>query len=203
LSAAPREWKDDDGARGVEPSDEVLCQKVARRDEKAFEALVERHQERAYRLAWSILGDAEEAKDLSQEAFLRLYERAGRFDGRSRFATWFHRLLVNLCLDRRRQRQTWLRRLLPSKPGEDDDPIEAVAAPVGDPAEQFGNREAASRIWKAAGRLSVQQRAALALHVREDLSAKEIAKILDCSEGTARVHLHRALKTLREVMKHE
>ena len=86
----------------MELSDEVLCRRVAERDEEAFEQLVERHQRRAYRVAWSILGDAEEAKDLSQEAFLRLYERAASFDGRAKFSTWFHRILVNLCLDRRR-----------------------------------------------------------------------------------------------------
>lgn len=202
LSTVPREWEDESGARGVEPSDEVLCREVARRDERAFETLVERHQERAYRLAWSILGDAEEAKDLSQEAFLRLYEKAGSFDGRSRFSTWFHRLLVNLCLDRRRQRRSWLRRLLPTQP-EEGDPIDAIPSPAADPAEQVGNREAASRVWKAAGRLSVHQRAALALHVREDLSSREIAKILDCSEATARVHLHRAVVALRKAMRHD
>jgi Sigma-70 region 2 len=68
----------------VELSDEALCQRVgAQRDDDAFEQLLERHQRRAYRLAWSIIGDADEAKDLSQEAFLRLFERASSFDGRS------------------------------------------------------------------------------------------------------------------------
>ena len=91
----------------VETSDEALCRRVAQRDDRAFDLLVERYQQRAYRLAWSILRDAEEARDLSQEAFLRLYEAAGSFRGTARFSTWFYRILVNLCLDARRRRRWW------------------------------------------------------------------------------------------------
>ena len=80
----------------MEPADEALCERVARRDEAAFELLVSRYQERAYRLAWSILRNAEDARDVSQEAFIRLYETAGTFRGRSKFSTWFYRILVNL-----------------------------------------------------------------------------------------------------------
>src|SRR2546423_461617 len=96
----------EDGAR-VEMSDEALCRRVAERDEAAFDALVERYQARAYRLAWSILRDAEEARDVSQEAFIRLFQAAGSFGGRARFSTWFYRLLVNLCLDQRRKTRWW------------------------------------------------------------------------------------------------
>ena len=185
----------------MELSDEVLCRRVAERDEEAFEQLVERHQRRAYRVAWSILGDAEEAKDLSQEAFLRLYERAASFDGRAKFSTWFHRILVNLCLDRRRQRQGWLRRLFGSE-GKDDpaERLEQQPSPVGDPAEEVGTKQMMSRVWEEARRLSPQQRAALVLQVEEDLSTADIARVLNCSEATVRVHLHRAVSALRKTM---
>ncbi len=185
----------------MEPSDEVLCRRVAEHDERAFATLVERHQDRAYRLAWSILRDAEEAKDLSQEAFLRLYERADRFDGRSKFSTWFHRLLVNLCLDRRRQRSGWLTRLF--RRGDDDahDELDDIPAEGEDLVTTIANREAAAALWKAAEDLSPNQRAALSLHVEGDLSMREIAEALGCAEPTARVHLHRALTALRKSVK--
>src|ERR1700675_1128454 len=77
----------EDGS-SVEISDEVLCQRVSQHDEAAFDQLVERYQARAYRVAWSILRDAEEARDVSQEAFIRLFQSAGSFGGRSRFSTW-------------------------------------------------------------------------------------------------------------------
>jgi len=185
----------------VEPSDEVLCRRVAEGNDPAFEQLVERHQRRAYRVAWSILGDAEEAKDLSQEAFLRLYERASSFDGRSKFSTWFHRILVNLCLDRRRQRQGWLRRTFGADREEDPQALlEAQPAAAGDPADEIDKRQVMSRLWSAAARLSAQQRAALVLQVEEDLPTAEIARVLDCSEATVRVHLHRAVSALRKMM---
>jgi len=186
----------------VELSDEALCRRVAERDENAFELLVERHQHRAYRVAWSILGDADEAKDLSQEAFLRLLEKAGSFDGRSRFTTWFHRLLVNLCLDRRRQQRGWLSRIFRPQAGADAlDVLDAEPAPVEDPGDAIDRKRTMSLVWRAAERLSVQQRAALVLQVEEDLSTAEIASVLGCSESTVRVHLHRAVSALRKAVR--
>jgi RNA polymerase sigma-70 factor (ECF subfamily) len=190
----------------VELSDEALCQRVgAQRDQEAFERLVERHQRRAYRLAWSILGDADEAEDLSQEAFLRVFERASSFDGRSKFSTWFHRILVNLCLDHRRRRQSWLRRWLGS-PGDasPDDVLERQPAPAeADPPSRVGRKQLMAKAWQALERLSPQQRAALMLQVEEDLSVKDIAGVLDCSEATVRVHLHRGVSALRKIMREE
>ena len=93
-----------------EISDEMLCRRVAERDEAAFDLLVARYQGRAYRLAWSMVRDAEDARDLSQEAFLRVYRTAGSFRGDARFSTWFYRVLVNLCLDHRRR--GWWQRLV-------------------------------------------------------------------------------------------
>ena len=85
-------------------SDEQLCRAVAEREPGAFDLLVERYQERAYRIAWSVLRDREDARDCSQEAFIRLHESAGSFAGQSKFSTWFYRILVNCCLDQQRRR---------------------------------------------------------------------------------------------------
>ena len=187
----------------MELSDEALCRRVgSQRDEDAFERLVERHRARAYRLAWSILGDADEAEDLSQEAFLRLFERAASFDGRAKFSTWFHRILVNLCLDHRRRRRSWLGRWLTTD--IDSAPSEALerqpAPPEDDPAARAAKSELMTKVRQALRGLSPQQRAALALQLEEDLSTKEIAGMLDCSEATVRVHLHRGVSALRKVL---
>jgi RNA polymerase sigma-70 factor (ECF subfamily) len=192
----------------VDISDEDLCQRVADRDEAAFDQLVERYQGRAYRLAWSILRDAEEARDVSQEAFIRLFQSAGSFAGRSRFSTWFYRLLVNLCLDQRRKTKWW-RQIFAGSDGaavrrEDDDPpenpIERQPAPAADPLQGLARERQAAELWAAVGTLSPQQRAVVILQAQEELSTKEIATILKCSEATVRVHLHRALMTLRRTM---
>jgi RNA polymerase sigma-70 factor (ECF subfamily) len=187
----------------VEISDEALCARVAERDEEAFDLLVQRYQLRAYRLAWAILRDAEEARDLSQEAFVRLYEAAGRFRGRSRFSTWFYRILVNLCLDARRRRRWWQRELTAfERDGESNESlVEQQPAPAIDPVDDLERGRMLTQLWKAVDRLSSQQRAALLLQVQEELPTSEIASVLKCSEATVRVHLHRALIALRKTMR--
>ncbi len=153
------------------PSDEALCKRVAERDGGAFDDLVERYQERAYRIAWSIVRDREDAKDCSQEAFIRLHESAGTFAGQAKFSTWFYRILVNCCLDHQ--------------------------PPFVDPIEAVGAERHMSQIWEAVEELSPQQRTAVHLQCREELSTKEIAAVLHLSEATVRVHLHRAYTTLK------
>jgi RNA polymerase sigma-70 factor, ECF subfamily len=187
----------------VEISDETLCTRVAERDEDAFDILVQRYQLRAYRLAWSILRDAEEARDLSQEAFIRLYEAAGSFRGRSRFSTWFYRILVNLCLDARRRRRWWQRELTAfERDGESNESlVEQQPAPVMDPLDDLERGRMLTQLWRAVDSLSPQQRAALLLQVQEELPTSEIASVLKCSEATVRVHLHRALMALRKTMR--
>jgi len=193
----------------VEISDEALCRRAADKDEAAFTMLVERYQGRAYRLAWSILRDAEEARDASQEAFVRLYQSAGSFGGRSRFSTWFYRLLVNLCLDHRRKTRWW-RQIFSGTDGaggpdgeRGDSRLEREPAPETDPLANLGKERALDRLWAAVGTLSPQQRAVVVLQAQEELSTKEIAKILKCSEATVRVHVHRALLTLRRTLGNE
>jgi RNA polymerase sigma-70 factor (ECF subfamily) len=186
----------------VEPSDETLCARVAGGDEAAFDTLVERYQQRAFRLAWSILRDTEEARDLSQEAFVRLYQTAGTFRGRSRFSTWFYRLLVNLCLDQRRRQRGWRQMVGLGNREEDDAPsaVDRLPAPAVDPVEALGRERQVARVWAAAASLSPQQRAVLTLHIQEELPMSEVANVMGCAEATARVHLHRALAALRALV---
>ncbi len=185
----------------MESTDELLCRSVADREPGAFDLLVERYQERAYRIAWSILRDREEAKDCSQEAFLRLHESAGSFAGQSKFSTWFYRIVVNCCLDHQRRRRGW-RRLLGWRDTHDDadegDPVERAPAPFVDPVESVETDRRMSQLWSEVEKLSPQQRAAVVLQCKEGLATKEIAVVLSLSEATVRVHLHRALATLRK-----
>jgi RNA polymerase sigma-70 factor, ECF subfamily len=184
----------------LEPSDEDLCRRIAQQDGGAFDLLVERYQERAYRIAWSVVRDREDAKDCSQEAFIRLHESAGSFAGQAKFSTWFYRILVNCCLDHQRKRRSWRR--LVGWGGRDEgrdagDPVERLAAPFTDPTDAMVTDHRMSRLWEAVDELSPQQRAAVLLQCREELSTKEIAVVLHLSEATVRVHLHRAYAALK------
>jgi RNA polymerase sigma-70 factor (ECF subfamily) len=191
----------------VEPSDEELCRRIAGRDAEAFELMVDRHQGRAYRLASSILGDEADARDVSQDAFIRLYESAGRFDGRSRFSTWFYRILVNLCIDHQRKNRWW-RRLAPLATPGADDPNENERA-FDPPSSEAGPEDEAMltqsirRLRPALEKLSPQQRAAVLLQTQEGFTSREIGEVLKCSEATARVHVHRGIAQLRKLMTNE
>jgi len=189
------------GLTQVERSDEELCRGIAEHDADAFEIMVDRHQARAYRLAYSMLGNEADARDVSQDAFIRLYEAAGKFDGRSRFSTWFYRILVNLCIDNQR-RNRWWRRLAPlTSPGEnpDDrgyDPPSEEPGPEGDAMLS----QSITRLRPALDKLSPQQRAAVLLQTQEGFTSREIAAVLKCSENTARVHVHRGIMQLRKLL---
>jgi len=185
----------------LEPSDEALCHGVAAKDPGAFDLLVARYQERAYRIAWSILRSQEDAKDCSQEAFIRLHDSARTFAGQAKFSTWFYRILVNCCLDHRRRGRGW-RRLLAWRDAATGDraeanPVEQEPAPFSDPGDAVDEDRRMSRLWKAVEELAPRQRAAVLLQCRDGLPTKEIAEVLSLSEATVRVHLHRAFVTLR------
>ena len=184
----------------MEPSDEALCERVARRDEAAFELLVSRYQERAYRLAWSMLRNSEDARDVSQEAFIRLFEAAGSFRGRSKFSTWFYRILVNLCLDHKRKNRWWKRWARDDGDERSEPLLERQPAPVTDPVDKLSEERRVKDLGAAVDRLAPRQRAAVLLRVQEDMATYDIARVLKCSEATVRVHLHRALATLKKTM---
>jgi len=183
-----------------EISDEALCRRVAARDEAAFDLLVTRYQGRAYRLAWSLLRNAEDARDVSQEAFLRVYRTADGFRGDARFSTWFYRILVNLCLDHRRRGRWWQRVLVREDGSGDTDVLDRQPASDPGPGDSLGTKQMTARLWAAVDRLSPQQRAAIVLHAQEELPTSQIAQVLKCSEATVRVHLHRAVVALRRIV---
>jgi RNA polymerase sigma factor, sigma-70 family len=130
-----------------------------------------------------VVRDREEAKDCSQEAFIRLHESAGSFAGQSKFSTWFYRILVNCCLDQARKRKGW-RKLIGWGSQEEERgslaPVERVAAPFVDPTDAMVTDSRMSQLWEAVEKLSPQQRAAVMLQCREELSTKEIAAVLIC-----------------------
>ena len=188
----------------LELSDEELCRKAAAREPGAFDQLVERHQARAFRLARSVLGNDADARDVSQDAFIRLYESAHQFDGRSRFSTWFHRILVNLCIDYQRRTKWWQRILPLASPG--DDPREPGIDPPSDkpgPDLEVMQSESVAKLDEALKRLSSNQRIAVMLQVQAGLSSREIAAVLKCSENTARVHIFRGLTQLKKVLRED
>jgi RNA polymerase sigma-70 factor (ECF subfamily) len=164
---------------------------------EVFEVLVRKYMEKAFRIAFDFTHDTEEAKDLSQEAFLRAFSRIKQFDGRSSFYTWFYRLVVNLCLDytRRKKRVIW-ERLDGEAEGVTERTELADSSSLPDQEAMAG--ETKRRVDLTLKAMPNKQRTAFLLRNHQGLSIPDIAKVLKTTEGTVRVYIHRAVAALRQ-----
>ena len=181
----------------VNSEEEELVSLARSGDPKAFEELVERHKQKAYRIAFDFARDREEAKDLSQEAFLRAYTHLANFDGRSGFYTWFYRILVNVCLDYKRRKKRTSTEELNAAVENRMGPGHMSQHPPA-PDQQVFAGQLSRRISAALEALPAKQRTAFILKNNQGLSIREIAAMMQTAEGTVKVHLHRAVTALRQ-----
>src|SRR2546428_7058989 len=145
-----------------------------------------------------MLRNAEDARDVSQEAFIRLYEAAGSFGGRSKFSTWFYRILVTLCLDQKRKHRWW--KLWVRDEGDDrTDPIlERQPAPVTDPVDKLSRERTMKELGAAVDRLAPPQRAAVLLRGQGGPATHQNAQGLQCSEAALRGPPYPAVTALQK-----
>jgi RNA polymerase sigma-70 factor (ECF subfamily) len=181
----------------AEFGDEELVTRAQKGERQAFEALVERYKQKAYRIAFGFTRDREEAKDLSQEAFLRAFTHLNGFDRRAGFYTWFYRILVNLCLDQRRRSGRIVWETLDEK-AESAAAGKEIADGTASPDRATMAKEVSNQVGAALETLPPKQRTAFLLRNHQDLSIREIAKVMRTAEGTVKVHLHRAVIALRQ-----
>jgi RNA polymerase sigma-70 factor (ECF subfamily) len=176
----------------------VLVQRCAVGDELACAELVDEHHRMVYQLALHLLNDHEEALDLSQEVFLRVFRTIHSFRGQSALRTWIYRIVVNQA----RNRQRWWRRRKRACQVSLDDHIRNygdLAAESDDtgPDRMFGRKETASRIWAAVESLPFDQKTAIILREIDGLSYEEISYSLGVAVGTVKSRLARAREALR------
>lgn len=183
-------------------TDEDLVARAAAGDEAAFEALVERHQHRAYGLARRLVGSDSDAQDVLQEAFLSVHRKLGSFRGDSRFSTWLYRIVTNAALMHLRARA---RR--PLEPLDSFLPrFDGSGGHVGEPADIEAAAHAAERLDRQAlaekaqaglARLPEIYRAAFVLRDLEELPTAEVAELLGVGADAVRQRVHRARLMLR------
>ncbi len=154
---------------------------------KAFRELVERYQKRLYRFALRMVRNHEDALDVTQEAFARVYRSLDRYDTEKRFSTWAYQIVQNLCIDCLRKRKKTLV------------PLE-VSSPVShsDPSRNLQSEETAAQVHKILARIPEKYRRVLELRDLEGMSCKAIAEIVECTHSTARWRLHQARKMFLE-----
>ena len=184
--------------------DDLRCVAAVRRGEtEAFGEIVRRYQDRLFNTILRLLGDYQEAKDLTQQALMRAYVSLDGFRGDSGFYTWLYRIAVNVTLDAREKRAR-----SPEVGGEmlaagtdDEARFEPAAKAADDPAEQVLASEREAEVAKAVRSLDDDHRSVLVLRDIEGMGYDEIASVLGLPRGTVKSRLHRARLELRDKLK--
>jgi RNA polymerase sigma-70 factor (ECF subfamily) len=171
-----------------------LGRRFASGDESAFDQVVDEYARKVHALCYRVLRDEEEAKDMAQEVFLRIYRKRKSFKGRSSLYTWIYRVALNMCFSHMKKRKSGMVPLeavehtLASRPAEDDSP------------ERIDLEES---VKKAMESLPPKQRAVFALRFFDKMSFKEVAGTMGTSVGAAKANYHFAVERLRVIIGEE
>jgi RNA polymerase sigma-70 factor, ECF subfamily len=204
VNTAERRASNQQARRAEAEEDRVLIEAAQKGDQAAFRKLVERHQRRAFAIALGMVRDENDARDLVQEAFIRVYRGLDRFEGGSTFFTWFYRIVTNLSIDYMR------------KPGrrdaEHDDGRRQVDAadeadfPLvsridgADPLDVVDRQELAARIGAALDALPPYHRGVVLMREVEGMSYEEMAQAMNVSKGTIMSRLFHARQKLQRAL---
>lgn len=180
--------------------DEGLVKLAQKGDMLAFEELVARHRDKIYARAMSMMRNEEEALDLSQEAWVKGWQRLVQFHGDSSFVTWMTRIVINLCLDQIRKNKRHRAESIEVMDEESGGVERQMPVVTVNPTEGLERMELRARIDRALGQLSAAHRTVMILHEFEDLEYKEIAKRMGCSIGTVMSRLFYARRKMAALL---
>ncbi|MEK3936884.1 RNA polymerase sigma factor SigW [Sporosarcina sp. FSL W7-1349] len=171
---------------------------VLKGNQDAFEEIVTLFQHRLYQVCYRMLGNAQEAEDIAQEAFVRAYINIHTFDQKRKFSTWLFRIATNLCIDRIRKKKPdyYLDAEVPGTEGLNL--YSQVAATDELPEDQVEKMELQERIHYEIGRLPDKYRSVITLRYIEELPLQEIGDILELPLGTVKTRVHRGREALRK-----
>ena len=173
-------------------SDAELVRRTLAGQHDPFAALVARYQKRAFWVAFHVVGRVEDARDVTQEAFVRLFRSLAKYDFSRSFYTWFYRIVMNLAIDS-------LRKIRSARSGTVDDVLLSMPdAREAQGSELMEREERHSQVWAVLERLDAKFRAVLVLRDIHGLSCREIAPILKVTHATARWRLHRGRQMFKE-----
>jgi len=163
---------------------------------RAFEELVARHRDKIYARAFSMMRNEDEAIDLSQEAWVKSWQRLNQFQGDSSFGTWVTRIVINLCLDQLRRRKRQKTESIEEMTEETGGVERQMPVITVNPTERLERAELRKRIQSGLDQLSHEHRTVLVLHEFEQMEYKEIAKSMGCSIGTVMSRLFYARRKM-------
>jgi RNA polymerase sigma-70 factor, ECF subfamily len=175
----------------VEPDDRQLVETIRAGDTDAFETLVRRKTTKVYALCYRVIGNPEDAKDISQLVFLKLWENLEKYDSQYAFDTWLYRMVTNVAIDFMRNKQ--------SRDNAVNSNLRLVRTATDAEQTVVVQRKEVENVFnEIATVLSPKQKTIFAMNQMEDLPSAEIAKILGCRESTVRNHLFNARKLMQQ-----
>jgi RNA polymerase sigma-70 factor, ECF subfamily len=187
----------------TEANDRDLVKEARAGNHAAFRTLVERHQQKVYAMALSMMRDPDQARDAVQDAFIKAYEHLDTFQGDSSFYTWFYRIVFNLCIDRARRARRFTQVEFDEALGhEEDAAFEMGPQRLGfDPAQALHDQEIRQRVLAALEELSPTHQTVLVLREVDGLAYKEIAEVMNVSIGTVMSRLFHARKRMQLLLR--
>lgn len=174
-------------------TDEEFIERIKKGNISAFEYIVKKYKKKVYTIIFNIIRDTQDAEDLVQEVFLRVYSSIKRFKGRSNFYTWLYRISINVSFD-------YLKKNRRNLEFRDDFSISVDAIEV---EKGLGRKEIIEKIFDLANNLPKKQKLIFILKFQNDFSNKEIGEILGLSQDTVKANLYHALKKIRDALKKE
>ena len=173
-------------------SDADCVRRIIQRGETdAFEILVRRHEKTIFNLVYRMLGDYDDAAEVSQEVFLSAYRAIGQFRGDANFSTWLYRIALNHATTRRRSMSSRQQKTVPI------DDMEPLSDPELGPAETLERKEIRERVQLALNKLEPDDATMILLRDLQDISYDEVARVLEIPVGTVKSRLHRARQALK------
>jgi RNA polymerase sigma-70 factor (ECF subfamily) len=178
----------------VELDDRQLVEQIRQGDDGAFEMLVRRKTSKVYGLCYRVIGNGEDAKDISQLVFLKLWENLEKYDATYAFDTWLYRMVTNVAIDFMRSKQ--------SRDNAVNSNLRLVKTSVDPEQTVTVARKEVETVFNAVSNvLSPKQKTIFVMSEMEDLRSSEIAKVLGCRESTVRNHLFNARKLMQTQLK--
>lgn len=178
-----------------------LIEECKQGDIESFELLIKDHQQMAFNIAYRMLGNIEDARDASQDAFIKIFKNIKTFKGNSSFSTWMYRIVSNTCLDELRKKKKHHNYSYdnPIKT-EDGEMSRNIPMVENTPEEIINMKESQKLIQNALNKLSDQNKAVIVLRDIKGFSYEQISEILNCPEGTVKSRISRARVALKTIL---
>lgn len=187
--------------RAVMIEEKILVKKAQKDDMQAFEQLVDNYRNKVFNIAYRIIGNYEDASELAQEVFIRIYKALKKFKGRSSFSTWVYSITKNVCYDEIRKRKNKKIVYLDNDIELEESKIKRQLKDEGpQPDEIIEKSEIGEIIQEAIQKLSFEHRIVIVLRDIQGYSYDEIAEIVNCPAGTVKSRISRARKSLKRIL---